>query len=497
MNTTMKRWIISGTIAAAIYAAILWAFSLLTGEDYSGWLIIIYAWIPFLYKEERKNELWKERIFKINPEVLLAMILLAYKVTDDSQFMIHAYYSSDSDSLSYRLSSGYVSSIICKFIVGIIVWYIVFEINNIIINDRNNFWRRSWIYRFILFIKKKKSDYFYEISHIDLSGDLRKAIKKFVIINAIIVGLCCLAWFFGWIGIAIYSFILFSTLLKYLETIKAQYQMLLAVTNQMAEGQIDTALPDDLGVYESFRPSVLKIQEGIREAVRKEVASERMRMELVSNVSHDIKTPLTAIITYIDLLKDENLSPEKRAEYLDILNVRSDRLKHLIEDLFEVTKATTGNIKFEPVQMDIVNLVKQVAVEYEYRFDEAKLELIYDLPEGKIPIFADSQKTYRIYANLFGNVAKYSLKNTRVYVQITESDTEVMVVIRNISARRISQKETELVERFVRGDKARNTEGSGLGLAIAKSFTELQGGTFDIIVDGDLFKAITVWKKKL
>ena len=217
----MKRWIISGTIAAAIYAAILWAFSLLTGEDYSGWLIIIYAWIPFLYKEERKNELWKERIFKINPEVLLAMILLAYKVTDDSQFMIHAYYSSDSDSLSYRLSSGYVSSIICKFIVGIIVWYIVFEINNIIINDRNNFWRRSWIYRFILFIKKKKSDYFYEISHIDLSGDLRKAVKKFVIINAIIVGLCCIAWFFGWIGIVIYSFILFATLLKYLETIQS------------------------------------------------------------------------------------------------------------------------------------------------------------------------------------------------------------------------------------------------------------------------------------
>ena len=179
MNTTMKRWIISGTIAAAIYAAILWAFSLLTGEDYSGWLIIIYAWIPFLYKEERKNDLWKERIFKINPEVLLAMILLAYKVTDDSQFMIHAYYSSDSDSLSYRLSSGYVSSIICKFIVGIIVWYIVFEINNIIINDRNNFWRRSWIYRFILFIKKKKSDYFYEISHIDLSGDLRKAVAAY------------------------------------------------------------------------------------------------------------------------------------------------------------------------------------------------------------------------------------------------------------------------------------------------------------------------------
>ena len=496
MNSTMKQWIISGVIGAAAYAALIWVFALLTGQDYSGWMVIIYAWVPFLCREEKKTQLWKEIIFKINPEVLLVMIFLAFNISEDSNLMTHAYFDESSGSLSFRLAAGYLPSLIVKFFVGILVWYIVFEINNIIVNDRDSFWRRSWLYRLFLYIKKKKNDYFYEVSHIDLSGDLRKAVKKFVIINAVIMGLCCAAWFFGWVGLVIYSFILFSTLLKFLEKIREQYRMLLSVTNQMAEGQIDAVLPDDLGVYESFRPSVLKIQEGIREAVRKEVSSERMRMELVSNVSHDIKTPLTAIITYIDLLRDEKLSPEKRAEYLDILNVRSDRLKHLIEDLFEVTKATTGNIKFEPVQMDIVNLVKQVAVEYEYRFNEANLELIYDLPEGKIPIFADSQKTYRIYANLFGNVAKYSLKNTRVYVQITESDTDVMVVVRNISARRISQKETELVERFVRGDKARNTEGSGLGLAIAKSFTELQGGTFDIIVDGDLFKAITVWKKK-
>ena len=494
----MKKWIISGLIGAVVYAAVLLGFSLLTGQDYSGWMIIIYAWIPFLYREETKEALWKEKLFFINPEVLLAMILMALSLIDDSSYMyVVATYDSMTGNVAYSLSAEYLAVLVCKFFAGIIIWYIVFEINNILTNDRKNFWGRSWIYRFILFIRKKRNEYFEEVSHIDLSGDLRKAVKKFVIINAIITGLCAAGWFFGWVGIVIYSFILFSTLLKYLERIKSQYQKLLNVTNEMAEGFVDVNLPEDLGVYESFRPSVLKIQEGIREAVRKEVASERMRMELVSNVSHDIKTPLTAIITYVDLLRDEKLTPEQRAEYLDILNVRSDRLKHLIEDLFEVTKATTGNIQFEPVNVDIVNLVKQVAVEYEYRFNEANLELIYDLPEGKIPIYVDSQKTYRIYANLFGNVAKYSLKNTRVYVQITESDTEVMVVVRNISARRISQKETELVERFVRGDKARNTEGSGLGLAIAKSFTELQGGTFDIIVDGDLFKAITVWKKKI
>ena len=492
----MKRWIISGVIGAAVYAALLLGFSFLTGQDYSGWMVIIYAWIPFLYKEERKQALWKEPIFYINPEVLFAMMIMAYSILEESYMSIVTYYNGDLGSVSYGLSGDYVGSLICKFIVGLIIWYIVFEINNIITHDRNSFWQRSWIYRFVLFIRRKHRDYYEEISHIDLNGDVRKAVKKFAIINAIVMGLCAAGWVFGWIGAVIYSMILFSTLLKYLERLKEQYQTLLNVTNEMAEGFVDVNLPEDLGVYESFRPSVLKIQEGIREAVRKEVSSERMRMELVSNVSHDIKTPLTAIITYIDLLRDEKLSPEKRAEYLDILNVRSDRLKHLIEDLFEVTKATTGNIQFEPVDMDIVNLVKQVAVEYEYRFNEANLELIYDLPEGKIPIYADSQKTYRIYANLFGNVAKYSLKNTRVYVQITENDSEVMVVVRNISARRISQKETELVERFVRGDKARNTEGSGLGLAIAKSFTELQGGTFDIIVDGDLFKAITVWKKK-
>lgn len=276
---------------------------------------------------------------------------------------------------------------------------------------------------------------------------------------------------------------------------KTEYETLKGIVHEIAEGNADVNVPASLGAYQDLREDIVKIQEGVNEAVLERMKSERMKMELVSNVSHDVKTPLTAMITYIDLLKDEKLSKDKQEEYLNIISVRAERLKHLIEDLFEVTKASTGNIKFEPLKMDIVNLVKQVVNEFDDKLLENNLEVVFDLPDYKIPVFADSQKTYRIYANLIGNAAKYSMINSRVYVQVTDSDDEVCVVIKNSSASKITVSPSELSERFVRGDSSRHTEGSGLGLSIAKSFTELQGGTLDIIIDGDLFKVITVWKK--
>ena len=225
-----------------------------------------------------------------------------------------------------------------------------------------------------------------------------------------------------------------------------------------------------------------------------EMKSQRMKAELLTNVSHDLKTPLTAIITYVDLLKNENLTDEQRKEYLDTLERKSLRLKVLIEELFEVSKANSGNITLNLMEIDIISLIKQVAFEMSDKLESAKLDVRLNLPNQKILSNLDGQKTYRIYENLFGNIAKYALPGTRVYVDAVISEDEVTIILKNITAEEIQVNASELAERFVRGDSSRNTEGSGLGLAIAKSFTELQGGNLTIEVDGDLFKVSTCWK---
>ena len=213
-----------------------------------------------------------------------------------------------------------------------------------------------------------------------------------------------------------------------------------------------------------------------------------MKTELVTNVSHDLKTPLTAIITYVNLLKEER-DEEKRADYIDVLERKSLRLKVLIEDLFEISKASSRNITLNYVDVDVVNLFKQVRLEHAEKFEKAGLDFRCTYPEERAIARLDSQKTYRIFENLLVNVAKYALPNTRVYVKVEKTEEEVILRIMTISATELSFNVDEITERFVRGDASRNTEGSGLGLAIAKSFTELQKGRFKIETEGDLFKA--------
>ena len=261
----------------------------------------------------------------------------------------------------------------------------------------------------------------------------------------------------------------------------------------MAQGNLNVTIPENLGVFEPFKPELLKIQTGFKGAVEEEVKSQKMKAELITNVSHDLKTPLTAIITYVNLLKGENLTREQQKEYLNVLEQKSLRLKVLIEDLFEVSKANSENIVLNRTDVDILNLVKQAAFEYSDKFSDAKLDIRLNLSEEKILLFLDSQKTFRIYDNLFGNIAKYAMPGTRVYVMASLSEERLVITIKNISAREITIPSSDLTERFVRGDASRNTEGSGLGLAIAKSFTTLQGGELTVDVDGDLFKVTTSW----
>ena len=241
---------------------------------------------------------------------------------------------------------------------------------------------------------------------------------------------------------------------------------------------------------------------------------ERLKTELITNVSHDLKTPLTAITTYVELLKDESISREQRAAYVEVLERKSLRLKVLVEDLFEVSKAASNSIRLDLMEVDVVNLLKQVCVEHEKAFADMGLELKWKIPKEKAVRLLDNQKTWRIFENLFLNIEKYAMPGSRVFVEVTkeqeeasgakeenrqgeesvQKDGSLSVVLKNMSAQELHVSGTEITERFVRGDTSRTTEGSGLGLAIAKSFTEAQGGEFTVTVDGDLFKAAILWK---
>lgn len=238
------------------------------------------------------------------------------------------------------------------------------------------------------------------------------------------------------------------------------------------------------------------IDEGFQNAVNKEFVSQRMKTELISNVSHDLKTPLTSIINYVDLLKDTQLGQAKQQEYVQILEQKSQRLKILIEDLFEASKTASGNIELVKEKIDLVALLKQTLGEMEEKISESTLQFKSNFPDQKVICELDGRRTYRIFENLIGNILKYSAPQSRVYIDCQLGE-EITLTFKNISAYEMNFTAEEIIERFKRGDESRHTEGSGLGIAIAQNLTELQGGQFEIYIDGDLFKVVIKFKSNL
>ncbi|WP_418223481.1 sensor histidine kinase [Clostridium isatidis] len=350
--------------------------------------------------------------------------------------------------------------------------------------------------RITRFLIKKSREGLDNFASIDFKEEGNKYILKLVGINFIIVTICCLLWVAGIFAAIVYSIVLFFILRKYLFELKDKYSILLNATNKIAEGNLDIEITEDLKIFEAFKEELLKIQRGFKKAVDEEVKSQKMKTDLITNVSHDLKTPLTSIITYIDLLKDENSSEENKKQYIDIINKKAQRLKILIEDLFEMSKVSSNNISLNIMDIDIIQLIKQAEIELQDRINEVGLTVKWNISDDKIVVPLDSQKTFRVFDNLFNNIIKYSMRNSRVYVDINNKDEEVEIILKNISAVEMDFTEEEIVERFQRGDKSRSTEGSGLGLAIAKSFVEAQGGRFKIDLDGDLFKVIIRFKHK-
>lgn len=353
--------------------------------------------------------------------------------------------------------------------------------------------QKSFVYRIFPYIKRKMLGAYESMTHMDLTKNAHKTIIKILLVNGVVLFLISFFWVGGIALTVAYSVVLYFILRKYVSELQEKYRILLKAVDEIAEGNLNVSINEDLGIFEPFRNQVFKIQDGLKKAVDVEFRSQKMKVELITNMSHDLKTPLTAIITYVNLLKEENLTQEQRREYLATLERKSLRLKSLIEDLFEFSKASSNNVTLNIMDVDIMNLVKQVAFEMSDKTSQSGLDMRINLTEEKVILPLDSQKTYRIYENLFGNIAKYALKGTRVYINGFRIDDTVIITLKNISAQEITVEASELTERFVRGDASRNTEGSGLGLAIAKSFTELQGGQLELEVDGDLFKVTTTW----
>lgn len=266
---------------------------------------------------------------------------------------------------------------------------------------------------------------------------------------------------------------------------------------EIAGGNLDYQIGLDKlsGDEKEMAECMNNLKGGMQTAINEQMKSERMKTDLITNVSHDIKTPLTSIINYVDLLKREHIQDEKISGYIDILDSKSARLKQLTEDLVEASKISSGNIVLDCVNLDLGQLIQQVNGEFLEKFENRNLDLVCDLPEEPMIVYADGRRISRVFENLYNNAAKYAMPGTRVYVNGSIERDQVTLSIKNISEQPLNVSADELMERFVRGDVSRSTEGSGLGLEIARNLTLMQNGQFDLYVDGDLFRVTTTWKR--
>ena len=367
----------------------------------------------------------------------------------------------------------------------------IFEIKYMLTSGFCRYWKEDSLIGSICGNVKRR---FEELSEVDLSDKTDTVLLKYVLIQMVIVGVIACFWSFGIVLSVLYSVLLFFYIRKKLKKVQKDYQVLLKEAHQLADGRFDEEIIQDVGIFNALGEEFKNVRTGFEKAVCEEMKSQNMKTELISNVSHDLKTPLTGIKNYAELLGQNNVSEQDKQVYLENLQHYIDRLNNLIEDLFEVSKVNSGNIELNPVELNVVALIQQAQAETEDLLKQKNLTVILDAPENGIVQALDGDKTYRIFENLFTNIAKYTLPGTRVYVSATAQPEYTEIVFKNISEAQMNFTPEEIVERFVRGDKSRHESGSGIGLAIVKSFTEVQNGTFSIEIDGDLFKAVVRFK---
>ena len=376
------------------------------------------------------------------------------------------------------------------FIVGIIIFDTIIKR----IKSRT-FWKTTLVGKIVIILLKPihKFEKFMEEVR-GTSKYFSNAITKFIVF-------VCIEVFLAFIVFILFNssdpfifllleFILVAFFIQRMVKSIVNYDKIEKKLKEMYEGDNQTQLDKNqfLPVFNQSITYLNDISSGLENAIQDRMKSERLKTELITNVSHDIKTPLTSIINYVDLIKQENIQNEKVKEYIEILDNKSQRLKKLIEDLVEASKVSTGNVKLNLEKINIVELINQAVGEFEDKFESKGLDIVINSNENEIFIFADSRYMYRIIDNLFSNISKYALQNSRVYIDIQKIEDKVYIKMKNISKDKLNIPAEELMQRFVRGDKSRTTEGSGLGISIAQNLTEIQNGKFNLIIDGDLFK---------
>lgn len=387
-----------------------------------------------------------------------------------------------------------IDNVINQNILKIVLSAIIFVCSEIIVQFVMSIIRRlkakSLIRTSLLYIVFKKSEALWT----NLKTTVKVIIFMIMIITVALIDSAIYSIFYSFgllvIALLIETVALAVVLWKFL----VEYEFINEETDKIASGDTKRTINEKLflGINRRMAHSVNSIGMGIDKAVDQNVKNERMKTDLITNVSHDIKTPLTSIINYVHLLDQEELENEKAQGYVKILEEKSNRLKILVDDLVEASKLSSGTIKLTKTKINLTELIRQSLGEYEEKFEDKKLNVVTNFPEDEVYIFADGRKMWRLLENLYGNIYKYALANTRVYIDANIVGSKVRVEVKNISESQLNFNSDQLTERFIRGDVSRSTEGSGLGLSIAQSIVENHGGTFDIILDGDLFKVIFV-----
>ena len=440
-------------------------------------LIIVSAILITIYAGRKRNfkEIQLESIDKIPLEIILAAMFIP--------FIMLLFLGIE---LSYNLN---ITTIIGNIGILIIMYSIALILYESIVRrvKTNTILKNTIIYRLCKWIK----------------NGVKNIFNNFSLAAKIIVILACMLIFtlifsnWGFTGIILLIAMYVFAFKYYFDNI-TKFLNIKNTVKKIYEGDTKVRLQEDeyTGVLKELCIYVNDIAGGFTNAIDKSLKSERMKTELITNVSHDIKTPLTSIINYVDLLKKEDIQNEKAKEYLDILEQKSQRLKRLTEDLIEASKASSGNIKLDMKKINVNELIKQISGEFEDKFKNKNLDLNIEMPKEDVFILADSRYLYRVMENMYTNIEKYAMENSRVYVDLLEENKKVKIEIKNISKEKLNISANELMERFVRGESSRNTEGSGLGLSIAQSLTKLQKGEFGIYLDGDLFKVIISFNKE-
>lgn len=391
--------------------------------------------------------------------------------------------------VTYATPISYGLYFFCMLIFYFLFSMLCFTVKYMFMNGMDYFRNNTCIYALYAKLKGLGN----KITEFDLRDNVNQDILKFTICNALLVIILYVISPSKTIFAILYVIISFLYIRKQSMKVRNDYKNMLDFTEQLSHGHFDTEIEDDLGIFNSMRDRLNNLKIGFEAAVKEETKSQNMKTELITNVSHDLKTPLTCIKNYVILLKNTQADETTRTEYLNQLERYTNRLSNLIQDLFDVSKASSGNIDLHPIDLRLQALVDQSLAECIEVLESKDIQVVKNVED--VVVHLDGDKTYRVFENLLTNIGKYAMPHSRAYIDIHEEEDYVSVIFKNMSEVEMNFSSEEIQERFVRGDKSRHETGSGLGLAIAKSFVVAQGGTFDIEIDCDLFKVIMTFKK--